>query len=245
MSDKTELHKVSEETMRFMRGKYKLDEIPGKYYDIDCLKFRQGKRTILSINIHEDHYDFQIIYGKAEREKFEMRLGEFPQAIQDLYSESRALPDGLWMLIRVDNLEMLEAVKQMIMIKKNPNRKPFPKTHIHMSNCGHRCDLCIHNKGKISFNAEEMEYARACVSSVYTVPINDLPINCDGCHFPDCTVESADCRKGKGTDKCWDCVNFSTCLKTAGWPPEIHTRTITADQVTYAILPYVKGQYGN
>ena len=40
--------KVSVETMRFIRGKYKLDEVPGKYYDIDCLKFRQGKKTILS-----------------------------------------------------------------------------------------------------------------------------------------------------------------------------------------------------
>jgi len=245
MSDKTEMQKVSEETMRFMRGKYKLDEIPGKYYDIDCLKFRQGKRTILSINIHEDHYDFQIIFGKAEREKFEARLGEFPQAIQELYNNSRALPDGLWMLIRVDDLEMLGAIKQMIMIKKKPNRKPFPKTHIHMSNCGHRCDLCIHFKGQTTFTAEEIGYARKCVSEVYDVDVSDLPINCDGCHFPYCTVESADCRKGKGTDKCWDCENYSTCLKTAGWPPEIHTRTITADQVTYAILPYVKGQYGN
>jgi len=62
------LEKVSEETMRFMRGNYKLDEIPGKYYDIDCLKFCQGKRTILSINIHEEKYNFQIIYGKTERE---------------------------------------------------------------------------------------------------------------------------------------------------------------------------------
>ncbi|MCL2013825.1 MAG: hypothetical protein FWG69_02420 [Oscillospiraceae bacterium] len=77
MNDKTELQKVSEETMRFMRGKYVLDEVAGKYYDIDFLKFRQGKRTILSINIHEDYYDFQIIYGKAEREKFEARLDEF------------------------------------------------------------------------------------------------------------------------------------------------------------------------
>jgi hypothetical protein len=245
MSDKTELQKVSAETMRFMRGKYKLDEVPGKYYDIDCLKFRQGKLAILSINIHEDHYDFQIIYGKAEREKFEARLGEFPQAMQYLYNNSRALPDGLWMLIRVDNLETLEAVKQMIMIKKNPNRKPFSKMYIRMSNCGHRCDLCVHYKGKTSFSAEEIEYARECVSSVYAVPISDLPMNCDGCHFPDCTVESADCRKRKGADKCWACENYSTCLKTAGWPPEIHTRTITADQVTYAILPYVKGQYGN
>lgn len=64
----TELERVSKETVRFMRGKYKLDEVPGKYYDINCLKFRQGKRTILSINIHEDHYDFQIIYGKAARD---------------------------------------------------------------------------------------------------------------------------------------------------------------------------------
>ena len=29
MNVKTEMQKVSEETMRFMRGKYDLDEIPG------------------------------------------------------------------------------------------------------------------------------------------------------------------------------------------------------------------------
>jgi hypothetical protein len=239
----TELEKVSEETMRFMRGKYKLDEVPGKYYDIDCLKFRQGKRTFLSINIHEDHYDFQIIYGKTEREKFETRLGEFPKTIQDLYIMSHALPDGLWMLIKVDNLKTLEAVKQMIMIKKKPNRKPLPKTHIHLGNCGHRCDLCVHYKGLTSFSTEEMEYARTCCTAVYGV--SGWEINCDGCHWPDCTVESAHCRKGKGIDKCSTCGNYYSCTKTAGWPPKIHTRTITADQVTYAILPYVKGQYGN
>jgi len=136
------------------------------------------------------------------------------------------------MLIRVDDLETLEAVRQMIMMKKKPNRKPFPKAHVHLSNCGHCCDLCIHNKGMISFSAEEIEYVRAYVSSVYTVPTSDLPIGCDSCHYPDCTVESADCRKDKGVDRFWACVNYSTYLKTARWPPEIHTRTITADQVT-------------
>ena len=243
MNDKAMLQKVSAETMRFMRGKYKLDEVPGKYYDVDCLRFRQGKRTILSINIHEDHYDFQIVYGKAEREKFEARIGEFPQAIQDLYNGSRALHDGLWMLIRVNNLEMLEAVKRMILIKKKPNRKPLPNAHMHMTNCGHRCDLCVHYKGEPSIAAEEMVYARECCTAVYGV--DSWEINCDGCHWSDCDVESAHCRKGKGADKCSDCGNYASCLKTAGWPPEIHTRTITADQVTFAILPYVKGQYGN
>ena len=170
-----ELQKVSEETMRFMRGKYVLDEVAGKYYDIDCLKFRQGKKTILSINIHEDHYDFQIIYGKAEREKFEARLAEFPATIQELYKQSKALHDGLWMLIRVDNLEMLEALKQMIMIKKRPNRKPFPK--------------------------EQAVYA--------------------------------------------DCGEFACCQPQAGLKGKIEHKSILAADVTWAILPYVDGQYGN
>ena len=90
----TELKKVSAETMRFMRGKYKLDEVPGKYYDIDCLKFRQGKKTILSVNIHEDCYDFQIIYGKAERDVFEARRDEFPEAIRTLYFDAHTYHDG-------------------------------------------------------------------------------------------------------------------------------------------------------
>ena len=154
------------------------------------------------------------------------------------------------MLIRVDNLDALEAVKKMILLKKNPNRKPFPKTHIHSGNCGHRCDLCVHFKGQATFIAEEMDYARECCSAVYG--IGSWEQSCDGCHFPDCTsplfhrtIESATCRKSKELEKCLVCGNYTTCTKTAGWPPKIHTRTITADQVTYAILPYVKGQYGN
>ena len=238
-----ELQKVSEETMRFMRGKYALDEVPGKYYDIDCLKFRQGKRTILSINIHEDRYDFQIIFGKTERVKFEARRSEFPQYIQDIYDNSKTYHDGKWMMFPVADLETLETIKPLIMIKKKPNRKPFPKTHIHLANCGHRCDLCVHYKGETSVSIEEMEYARKCCTAVYGV--DNWEMNCDGCHFPDCTVESANCRKGKGIEKCWACDNYSTCKKTAGWPPEIHMRKITADEVTWEILPYVKGQYGN
>ncbi len=127
MSEKTELQKVREETMRFMRGNYVLDEVPGKYYEIDCLKFRQGKKTILSINIHEDHYDFQVIFGKAEREKFEVRRDEFPSSIVDLYDKAHTYHDGKWMLIRVDTMETLEAVKKMVLLKKKPNRKPLPK----------------------------------------------------------------------------------------------------------------------
>jgi hypothetical protein len=207
MSVKTEIKKVSEEIMRFMRGKYTLDEVGnGK----DELAFLDGENTVLTIYIRDGYYDFAV--------------GEE--------------------VIRVFGLDALEKVKEIIIAAKKPNRKPFPKTYIHLSNCGHRCDLCVHyNNGNTSINAEEMEYARVCCTAVYGAI--GWEENCGGCHFPDCTVDSAHCIKDKGIDKCWACDNYSTCTKTAGWPPEIHTRIITADQVTWAILPYVKGQYGN
>ena len=57
MSKKTQLQKVSEETMRFMRGKYLLDEVGnGK----DELAFRDGDQTVLTIRIHKDYYDFHV-----------------------------------------------------------------------------------------------------------------------------------------------------------------------------------------
>ena len=206
MNEKTELQKVSEEIMRFMRGKYEFDEIGN---GTDELKFCDGDETIFTIYIRDEYYDFA--FGQE--------------------------------ITRVTNLDTLKKIKKSIITAKKPNRKPFPKTHIHKANCGHRCDLCVHYKGETSYTAEEKEYRIACHNAVYGN--HTWEENCNGCHFPDCTVESADCRKGKGIEKCWDCEKFSSCLKTAGWPPEIHTRTITADQVTWAILPYVKGQYGN
>lgn len=49
-----------------MRGNYRLDEVAGMYYNIPCVRFRQGKKTIVSINLHEDYYDFQIVLGRVE-----------------------------------------------------------------------------------------------------------------------------------------------------------------------------------
>lgn len=68
------LDRISHETMIFMRGKYKLDEIgDGK----NELKFKQGGKTILTVYIHEDRFTFLIIYGKKERELFELKKEDF------------------------------------------------------------------------------------------------------------------------------------------------------------------------
>ncbi|MEY8395471.1 hypothetical protein AALB64_11730 [Lachnospiraceae bacterium 45-P1] len=61
------LEQISHETMVFMRGKYRLDEIgDGK----DELKFKQGQKTILTIYIHEDRFTFLIFFWKE-------RTGDF------------------------------------------------------------------------------------------------------------------------------------------------------------------------
>jgi hypothetical protein len=248
MSKKPMLQNVSEETMRFMRGKYVLDEVAGKYYDIDCLKFRQGKKTILSINIHEDHYDFQIIFGNAERTKFEARRSEFPKAIQDLYDKERTLHDGKWLLIRVEDMVALEVVKQLILIKKNPNRKPFSKEQAIYGDCGHRCDLCVHYTGE-TISEEFRKELQEQVRRVYGLKPNVKFPPCDGCSNGGITgkfdCDQKKCAKNKGVSRCMDCAEYDCGKASVGWKPAIEARSISAADVTWAILPYVDGQYGN
>ncbi len=244
MEKRTELQKIKEEVMRFMRGKYVLDEVLGKYYDIDCLRFRQGKKTIVSIHLHKDYYDFQIIFGKAEREKFEAIKDEFPRNIVDLYHESNILNDGMWLLIRVDNMETLEAVKKMILIKKKPNRKPFPKKNALYGNCGHRCDLCIHYSAS-TFSNEFRKELEERLTRVYDG--SDWSMRCSGCGTSECHTQLCDqmkCAKEKNYDTCVSCNQYPCSNATVGYA-ELGVKSILADDVTWAILPYVSYQYGN
>lgn len=234
--------------MRFMRGKYALDEVAGKYYDIDCLKFRRGKKTILSINIHKDRYDFQVIFGKTEREKFETRRSEFSKNIQNIYDNSITHYDGKWMLIPVFDLETLEEVKKLILIKKNPNRKPFPKAGAIYSDCGMRCDLCVHYTGE-NVDEEFREKLHKQVCNVYGWNPDEKIPPCMGCvkggisgKF-DC--DQIKCANEKRFARCRECAEYPCDKATVGYPPVIKWRNLSADDITWAILPYVDWQYGN
>lgn len=106
-----QLEKVGHETMVFMRGNYRLDEIgDGK----DELKFKQGAKTILTIYLHEDKYTFLVIFGKKEREVFDARRDEFSKYILDYYDGSKTYHDGKWMFIDVTTPEQLEEVKKLV-----------------------------------------------------------------------------------------------------------------------------------
>ena len=165
--------------------------------------------------------------------------------------------DGKWMLIQVEDMATLETVKQMIMIKKKPNRKPFPKEHAIYASCGHRCDLCVHYRGA-TISDEFREELKKRLIRVYAGGVGDGGwwgddmMFCDGCHTGgisksfDC--DSLKCAAENGADKCQNCRQ-NPCDKAHnlchGLKPEIHTNVILAEDVTWAILPYVYGQYGN
>ncbi len=242
----TEFESVGLEIVRFMRGKYKLDEVAGMYYDIPCVRFRQSKKTIVSINLHRDHYDFQIVLGKAERDKFEATKQEFPIEIQELYDKQRTLHDGKWLLIRVDNLHMLDAVKKLILIKKKPNRKPLPKENAVFGKCGHRCDYCVHYTG---ISEEFRESLIPHLNAVYGDG-SDWSMRCTGCDTPGChchcesneLCEPLKCLQQKRLNNCFDCEKYPCEQATVGYRLLEH-KNISADDVTGAIMPYVPHQY--
>mgnify|MGYP000267997963 FL=1 len=240
-----EFDKVRLETVKFMRGKYRLDEVAGMNYDIPCIRFRQGKKTIVAINLHDDHYDFQIVFGKTEREKFEAIRYEFPLEIQELYDRERTLHDGKWLLISVYDLKTLEAVKKLILIKKKPNRKPFSKENAVYGKCGHRCDLCVHYTG---ITKEFREMLIPHLNAVYGESVWDM--RCTGCDTPNCycyqdgygLCEPLKCLHTKQLNSCFDCVNYPCAQATVGYR-QLEHKNISADDVTWAILPYVPYQY--
>lgn len=237
------LERISHETMVFMRGKYRLDEIgDGK----DELKFKQGQKTILTIYIHEDRFTFLIIFGRKEREIFEAQRSTFSEALCDYYDSAKTYHDGKWMFIDVTTMEQLEEIKKLIQIKKKPNRKPFSKDNAVYSQCGQRCDLCVHYMG----TSEEQRF----IIEPYLVKmwgIMDWTMRCGGCNSPNCYCKEEPCNaKGcapaKGLPECKDCVDFP-CIKatSADYRSMIHTEIHYADEITWGILPYVPYQYEN
>lgn len=235
------LEQISHETMVFMRGKYRLDEIgDGK----DELKFKQGAKTILTIYIHEDRYTFLIIFGKKEREIFDTRRGEFSQYILDYYNNAKIYHDGKWMFIDVATMEQLEEVKKLILIKKKPNRRPFSKENALYSKCGQRCDLCVH------YAALSEEVRAVMVPQLIKMwGITDWSMRCEGCYSENCYCKNnpcnaKSCAPKKGLAECKNCVEFP-CVKatSADYRSMIHTEVHYADEITWGILPYVPMQY--
>ena len=64
-----------------------------------------------------------LIFGKAEREKFEADRQNFSQAVQRGYDEAQTYRDGKWVMFTLEDTSMFEELIRLLQIKRKPNRK--------------------------------------------------------------------------------------------------------------------------
>lgn len=166
---------------------------------------------------------------------------------KELYDKERTLHDGKWLLIRVDNLQTFDAVKKLILIKKNPNRKSLPKENAAFGKCGHRCDLCVHYTG-IDEDFRNMLIPH--LNAVYGT--YDWSMRCTGCDTSECycygdgykVCEPLKCLNNNQLNTCFECEKYPCKQATVGYR-QLEHKSISADDVTWAILPYVPHQYNS
>lgn len=104
-------------------------------YDMDCLwdsggkawtyehKYRRGGKTLCALYAGESRMGFLVIFGKKEREKFEMEQERYSEEIRRIYQESKTYHDGKWMLFEPVDGSMFGDFLNLLAIKRRPNRK--------------------------------------------------------------------------------------------------------------------------
>lgn len=104
-------------------------------YDMDCIwnkggkawtyeyKYRRGGKTLCSLYVRENCIGFMIIFGKAEREKFEEARENYSESVQKIYDEAKTYHDGKWVMFEPVDTTMFSDFEKMLAIKRKPNRK--------------------------------------------------------------------------------------------------------------------------
>lgn len=168
----------------------------------------------------------------------------FSNYVLNTYDHSKTYHDGKWLLFDVNAMEQLEEVKKLILIKKKPNRKPFPKENAVYSKCGQRCDLCVHY---VHTDEELRAMMEAPLNNMWGQ--TDWSMRCEGCYSDQCYCKddpcnAKSCAPMKKVAECRACAEFP-CMKatSADYRSMIHTETHYADEITWGILPYAPYQY--
>lgn len=112
-----------------------LTEAIDSIYDVDRLwnkgfgdwkveyKYRRGGKTLCTFYAKEEVATLLIIYGKAEREKFEEIKESVSKHLQDIYESTETFHDGKWLWLPLDEQINTEDIIQMLKVKRRPNRK--------------------------------------------------------------------------------------------------------------------------
>ncbi len=113
----------------------KLCALIDEKYDMDCLwdkggkawtyeyKYRRGGKTLCALYARENCIGFMIIFGKAERLKFEKDRENYSEEVQRIYDEARTYHDGKWMMFEPTDTSLFQDFIRLLGIKRKSNRK--------------------------------------------------------------------------------------------------------------------------
>lgn len=105
--------------------KYEMETIwnkGGKMWQYEY-KYRRGGKTLCALYIREGCIGFLVIFGRAEREKFEAARNAFPISVQTAYDAAQTFHDGKWVMFEPKGKASLPDYVRLLEIKRRPNRK--------------------------------------------------------------------------------------------------------------------------
>ena len=86
-------------------------------------KYRRGGKTLCSLYAKENCIGFMIIFGKAEREKFESCKENYSEQVQKIYDAAKTYYDGKWVMFEPVDTVLFDDFIRLLSIKRRPNKK--------------------------------------------------------------------------------------------------------------------------
>lgn len=109
-----------DELVGFVESNYDFEPVwdNGGKYGLWEVKYRRSGKTLCAFYMKDGYLTVLIVFGKAEREKFELTRSDFCPAVTVLYDNTYQYHDGKWLWIDVKDMRLVEDVKKLIIIKK-------------------------------------------------------------------------------------------------------------------------------
>ena len=86
-------------------------------------KLRKSGKTLCAFYFKENILGFMIIFGKDERAKVEQIRDELSSNVLETYDNAETFHDGKWVMFNLTNNSIIDDLKKLLFIKRNPNRK--------------------------------------------------------------------------------------------------------------------------
>jgi len=87
------------------------------------LKLQSANKTLITLYLREGYFEANIVFGKGDIEKFETARDTFGTEILELYDSVEICHGQRWLFIEMRDDNLLEDIKNMLLLKKKPNKK--------------------------------------------------------------------------------------------------------------------------